>query len=134
MFSRVPGYEQADWDGGGIVASCQWVTSDILAFVVNVLRPDSDGNVVPEFSVELLTYDRSLGSARRIAAFDQGIQIVSGGLHALPSSRWVVTQNRITEPGSAEDYLSQPEVFDVDTGARTPVLQPGDWVVAVLPP
>jgi len=133
VFSRIPGYEQPDWSGA-TVASCGWVSSNLLAFVVNVSRPDTDGNVVPEYSVELLAYDRSLGSTRLLAAFDQGIQIVSAGLHALPASRWVITQNHIYEPGSALSTLSQPEVVNVDTGERAPVLQPGDWVVAVLSP
>jgi hypothetical protein len=121
-------------DDPGIVARCSWIDGQTVAYTVNVLRPDANGDVVPEGFVDVFVLNRNTGQPRLVTEYDEGISIVSAGLLALPGSMSVLTQNSITEPGQFEDYISQPHILDISTGARTPALLEGDWVVAVLAP
>jgi hypothetical protein len=98
------------------------------------LRPDTDGDVVPEGSVEILLYDIAATTPRLVASFDQGIAIGTGPLIAIPQTTIVLTQQSITEPGQQYGTLSRPEAIDVNSGAQTPLLESGDRILAVLSP
>lgn len=134
VFMRTPGYEQADWNFQYIVGACDWLVEEEIVLAMNIGRTETGGYGPTEDSVELLVYDRAAQSARVFAAYDQGISITSGGLFVLPEKRWVITQQRVTEPGVQDSILSRAELINTDTADRTPVLQQGDWVVDVLIP
>ena len=132
-FSLVPGGHELIGTYG-IVAACDWVTTGQVALALNVLRADTDGDVVPEGSVEILLYDIAATTPRLVASFDQGIAIGTGPLIAIPQTTIVLTQQSITEPGQQYGTLSRPEAIDVNSGAQTPLLESGDRILAVLSP
>lgn len=98
------------------VDDCVWLDGERIAFT----SQDTFGGASGVFSYDLTT--------------DEVVQVYSieGGCHdivAMPDAPSVVYQ-----PCTTRQRDTRPEIVNLQDGSRTPVLQAGDWVVAVVGP
>lgn len=112
------------------VSVCSWLSERLIAFATNVWGPDSDGSGTA-ISVEFSVYDRQAGEERLVFEESGDGRIWSGEVLALPGTQFAVTQQLRDPEGPYTPEPSRPELVNVETGERIPVLQTGDIVVAL---
>jgi hypothetical protein len=114
------------------VTECAWLTPTRVALSVNVERHDQ--GPVPRRSVEVLLFDTTSGVLDPLGQFTGGMQIYTAALLALPNANFLLAQQLIDQDGNGNMDLAQPQIIDLSAGTQTPVLAPGQRVVAFISP
>jgi hypothetical protein len=108
---------------GRTVTGCAWVDDRRIIF--------SSTSTGQPAQAEIAVFDVGAGEVSTIATFNDDEQLFTRSLVGAPGGQFVVTQfTHGPDPGQA----SQPVRVDVSSGARQPILEEGDWVVAVVEP
>jgi hypothetical protein len=126
-------YETSDSYGNG-VKSCVWLDERRIAFTTEY--PSPFGGVHPPKS-EISIYDLQTGEVASIITIDgTGLLHLHGSyLVGVPGGEFVVSQFvRSPKPPGTPDEFAPPELVNTSSGARQPILDEGDWVVAVVQP
>ncbi len=98
------------------IDDCVWLDENRIAFT----SQDTFGGASGVFSYDLTT--------------DEVVQVYSieGGCHDIVAMPGVLSV--VYQPCTTRQRDTRPEIVNLQDGSHTPVLQPGDWVVAVTQP
>jgi hypothetical protein len=112
--------------------ACDWVDPRIIAFATIVSRFDDPAqrSAPTIFSLEVSVHRLSPTSTETVATIEDGGFLAAPSLLVLPDSRLLLGYLRGTEVTGLSP--SRPEIIDLTTGEREPILNEGDWVVAVI--
>lgn len=109
---------------GRSVVDCAWISRDRIAYLAVRQTPNNQG--------ELYILDRRSETSRLVATLADATSCCTGNLTVLAGGRLAITQFFVLE-GSASKW-SRPFAVDLETGAGTPVLEEGDFLVAMFSP
>lgn len=136
LVDLVPEYELPTGPPGGperYIRSCDWLDGDAIAFATLVAEyPDTSTRLPPSiFSIEVSVHRLPARETETVATIESDQALHSPTLFAL--SRDTVLVAYFAGPMSTgKTTPAKPEIVNLETGDRTPVLSDGDWVVAVV--
>jgi hypothetical protein len=127
----VPG-QSADGGIAVFVGSCSWFDERLVAYGANIWRTGLNGSAPPpEISVQVRVFDRNTSLDRTVLEISGTSDTFSAEIIALPGTSLVVTQHRVQD--AASGTISRPELINIETAARTWVLEEGDVLAGLVP-
>ncbi len=133
--NMLPEYEQPPSPGRDQlwVRGCQWIGPTTIAFVTHVEELSEQG-VASEGRMDVSVYSTLTGQWSTAVTADPEDYGSAWDVIAVPGGRQLIAEYQAkASPGQGFD-LARPLLIDLATGDVVPLLQQGDWVVAVAPP
>ncbi len=123
----IPEYEDPTLnEAGTMLLDCEWLDETTVTFV-NVRQ-------IPAELGELLTLDSVTEETREIAVFEDAYRCCTGSLSVARSERAAIAQFIVLADDRRTFQWAQPLLVQLDGGAVRPILENGDYVVAVVQP
>jgi hypothetical protein len=138
LVDLVPEYELPTGPPGDpqrYIRSCDWLSADAIAFTTLVAEYDSPltRSAPSIFSIEVSIHRLPTRETEIVATIESEQLLQTPALFAL--SDGTVLLSYFAGPiTTGKTTPAQPEIVDLETGERSPVLSEGDWIVAVIAP
>ncbi len=125
--SVIPEYEdQALNDRGRMLLDCEWLDESTVVFV-NVQQ-------IPAERGELLTLDTTTEETSETVVFEDEYRCCTGSLSVARVERLAIAQFAVLTEDRRDFHWSRALLVPLDTGVVRPILDEGDYVVAVVQP
>ncbi|MBI1886703.1 MAG: hypothetical protein HYS09_10405 [Chloroflexi bacterium] len=124
----LPDYEIEDPDRPlRSLTACAWLDEWRIVF-----SSSSNGFRPPRSQIKVS--DVRTGRISSTATFHDNEQLFTRGVLVVPDGEFVITQFVPPKPDRPDEVTepNRPVLVNISTGNTTPILQPGDWVVAVI--
>lgn len=106
------------------VEDCAWLASGEIVILTSAYdKPNTSA---------ILEFDVATENLRHVVGYDDSEFCCTRQIISIPRERRVITQLFEYSSGDSGE-ATQPELVELDTGESVYILQPGDWVVAVVP-